>query len=122
MKIRIQDNSIRYRLTMSEVAAFSRDGVVESCTSFEQDEFRYVLKTKSHITGLTATFENNTITMWVPAKDARGWAKSTEIGFSNTVALEGGKELSLLLEKDFACLDETGEDQSDNYPNPRAKA
>jgi hypothetical protein len=25
-----------------------------------------------------------------------------------------------LLEKDFACLDNTLEDQSDNYPNPKA--
>jgi hypothetical protein len=32
--------------------------------------------------------------------------------------MENGKELFLLLEKDFVCLDETIEDQSDNYPNP----
>jgi hypothetical protein len=25
------------------------------------------------------------------------------------------------LEKDFTCLDETGEDQSDNYPNPKTE-
>jgi len=29
-----------------------------------------------------------------------------------------GVQLHLLLEKDFVCLDNTAEDQSDNYPNP----
>jgi hypothetical protein len=30
------------------------------------------------------------------------------------------QELFLLIEKDFVCLDNTFEDQSDNYPNPNA--
>ena len=34
-----------------------------------------------------------------------------------TFADESGT-VSILLEKDFACLDNTDEDQSDNYPNP----
>jgi len=29
--------------------------------------------------------------------------------------------LKLLLEKDFVCLDDTDEDQSDQYDNPNAK-
>jgi hypothetical protein len=37
------------------------------------------------------------------------------IGFENNY---GG--LFLLVEKDFTCLDEVAEDQSDNYPNPLA--
>ncbi len=38
-----------------------------------------------------------------------------EVGFEN----EQGK-LFLLVEKDFTCLDNVSEDQSDNYPNPLA--
>ena len=38
------------------------------------------------------------------------------IGFENRY-----EELHLLVEKDFTCLDNVGEDQSDNYPNPLAK-
>ena len=33
-------------------------------------------------------------------------------------AIGKGKDLFLLIEKDFVCLDHTFEDQSDNYPNP----
>jgi len=39
-----------------------------------------------------------------------------KVGFENA----DGK-LHLLVEKDFVCLDEVAEDQSDNYPNPLAK-
>ena len=31
------------------------------------------------------------------------------------------KKLYILIEKDFKCLDNTIEDQSDNYPNPLAE-
>ena len=41
-------------------------------------------------------------------------------GFQHKQALSNGKELFLLVEKDFVCLDNTFEDQSDNYPNPNA--
>ena len=34
--------------------------------------------------------------------------------------LSNGDKFFLLLEKDFACLDNTHEDQSDKYPNPKA--
>ena len=56
--------------------------------------------------------------MYLPEKDKLVWKKSDRVGFQHTMALEKGKELFLLLEKDFVCLDETIEDQSDNYPNP----
>ena len=32
---------------------------------------------------------------------------------------EKGDPLYLLVEKDFTCLDQVEEDQSDNYPNPQ---
>jgi len=120
MKIRIKGNSIRYRLTMSEVEAFGKTGVVSECTSFGKNTFYYALKADPGIKALSASFDNNTITLMLPEAEARGWAASSEIGFRNTLNLDGGGQLSLLLEKDFTCMDETEEDQSDNYPNPRA--
>lgn len=121
MKIRIQGNSIRYRLTMSEVEVFSASGSVEERTFFGDSTLVYTLKSSPAIDSLHATFEDNTISMWVPENDAKGWAKSARIGFEGAVPLQGNRQLLLLLEKDFACLDETEEDQSDNYPNPKAQ-
>ena len=56
--------------------------------------------------------------MYLPEKDKLAWANSDRVGLQHTIVMENGKELFLLVEKDFVCLDETIEDQSDNYPNP----
>ncbi len=111
---------MRYRLTMSEVEAFSKNGFYEERTDFGAGQFRYAVKAAPGRAELSAIFEDNTITLMVPADTAAGWARSSRVGFSNDMALPDGQRLSLLLEKDFTCLDETGEDQSDNYPNPKA--
>ncbi len=119
MKIRIKGNSIRYRLTKTEVETFSKTGSYQETTDFGNNVFTYVLKAKKGIDTLEASFEENTITLYLSDKEQSDWAISDRVGFNNTMDLPNGKQLSLLLEKDFVCLDETIEDQSDNYPNPR---
>ncbi len=121
MKIRIRGNSVRFRLSMSEVEALSQKGYFEECTSFPSGVFKYAIRADRGIDTLSASFENDTITLFVPDPDARGWAGSSEVGYRHDLDLPGGEHLALLLEKDFTCLDEREEDQSDNYPNPKAQ-
>jgi len=40
------------------------------------------------------------------------------VGFNAKMPVAENGSLYLLLEKDFVCLDETTEDQNDNYENP----
>ncbi len=120
MKIRIKGNSIRYRLTKTEVETFSKTGSYKETTDFGNTVFTYILKAKKDIDVLEAAFNENTITLYLTDKERSGWASSDRVGFSGTMDLPNGKQLSLLLEKDFVCLDETIEDQSDNYPNPKS--
>lgn len=119
MKIRIKGNSIRYRLTKTEVETFCKTGSYQETTDFGTSVFTYVLKAKKGIDTLEASFEENTITLYLSDKERSDWAISDRVGFNGTMDLPNGQQLSLLLEKDFVCLDETVEDQSDNYPNPR---
>lgn len=118
MKIRIKGNSIRFRLTKTEVETLCKEGLYEEQTEFKDHIFKYVLRSKNNISHLEADFKNDTIIMYLPEKDKLVWANSDRVGFQHSIVMENGKELFLLLEKDFVCLDETIEDQSDNYPNP----
>lgn len=118
MKIRIKGNSIRYRLTKSEVEKFCKTGYFEEQTPFGNQTLTYALRAKEGIVKLEADFKDDTITIFLPAREKEVWDHSDRVGYQNTVSLGQGKELFLLLEKDFVCLDETIEDQSDNYPNP----
>lgn len=119
MKIRIKGNFVRYRLTQSEVKMLAETGYLEEETHFGAGQkFGYALAAKVGISGLQASFENGKITMFIPADFAKNWFGEERVGFENEVEVAAGVSLKLLLEKDFVCLDDSEEDQSDNYPNP----
>lgn len=121
MKIRIKGNFVRYRLTKTEVEAFCEAGYFQETTQFNEKTLTYALKAKQGLEGLDAEFNGDTITLLMPSAEKDVWAGSNRVGYSNSIILKNGQELQLLLEKDFVCLDEVEEDQSDNYPNPRLK-
>lgn len=123
MKIRIKGNFIRYRLTQNEVKTLAESGFLSESTCFgpgEDQMFVYALQAKEGISGLEARFEGGKITLFIPMKDARNWYQAEQVGFENALEVAPGVSLGLLLEKDFACLDATHEDQSDKFPNPKA--
>ncbi len=114
MKIRIKGNSLRYRLTRSEVEKLAKDGYLEDRTQFINGELVYALqRSKDDI--LKADFRNNYITLYMPDAMISEWVSTDKVGFKS----DNGP-LYLLIEKDFVCIDNVNEDQSDNYPNPTA--
>jgi hypothetical protein len=118
MKIRIKGNSVRLRLTQSEVDNFSKNGMLEEHTAFGSNELIYALERKAAADELLASFEGNRITLFVPEKLSTIWTTTDRVGMENLMEIGDGKRLFLLVEKDWACIDRTDEDQSDNYPNP----
>ncbi|NAY92681.1 hypothetical protein GTQ34_12210 [Muricauda sp. JGD-17] len=122
MKIRIKDNSVRYRLTQSEVKQFCETGKVAAKTRFPEGDLCYQLIQNNEIDDLSASFNSGSISLMVPTHLAKNWHQNEIVGFQHEMKLEDGATLSLLVEKDFVCLDNTIEDQSDNYPNPKLQA
>ena len=114
MKIRIKGNSLRYRLTRSDVDKFSAEGYIEESIDFGMQTLTYALQ-QNRLNNLSAMFEKNKITLFMPKTMANEWWVTDRVGFESR---ENG--LHLLIEKDFKCLDNVAEDQSDNYPNPLA--
>jgi len=118
MKLRIKGNSIRYRLTRTDVSNLAANGYLEEQTNFLDGRFIYALQTDAGITELKATYSNNKITMFVPASFVKNWPANDVVGCNAKMPLSESTSLYLLLEKDFVCLDESTEDQSDNFDNP----
>ena len=118
MKLRIKGNSIRLRLTKSEVTLLAQTGSLNEQTEFGESVFRYSLLCKNKINELSADFKNGGITIFIPEAFVKEWAMNDIVGIEAQMKTNGIKELHLLVEKDFKCLDETTEDQSDNYENP----
>jgi len=121
MKIRIKGNFVRYRLTQTEVKTLGETGYLEEETHFDAGQkFGYALAAKEGISDLQASFEGGKITVFIPSGFAKNWFAEERVGFENEVKVTPGISLKLLVEKDFVCLDDSEEDQSDNYPNPNA--
>ena len=119
MKIRIKGNSIRYRLTKTEIDNFGKAGWLEEKTEFINDHsFHYRLERKAGINNLEAFFSGNRICIFIPENFSTEWINTDVIGFNHKMDIGDSKELFLLIEKDFVCLDDSFEDQSDNFPNP----
>ncbi len=68
---------------------------------------------------MEAIYNENKIEIRISKHLIASWATNAKVGFQYTIPIENKKELSVLIEKDFVCMDETVEDQSDNYPNPK---
>ena len=48
------------------------------------------------------------------------WAANEQVGLYDSLNLGSGRTLDLLVEKDFACLDVSDEENVDTFPNPIA--
>jgi hypothetical protein len=116
MKLRIRGNSLRLRLSRSEVAQLTRDGRVEDAISFGPSKLTYVLAA-SDVDRVSAAYESNRIVVTLPKNRADAWASSDD-----EVGIEHQGELGILVEKDWSCLKpREGEDDSDAYPHPEKK-
>ena len=80
MKIRIKGNSLRYRLTRSEVEQFAHTGFVEEKINICGNFLHYALKVTEH-KQLSAEFLNNRITLFVPELMSDPWVNTDQTGF-----------------------------------------
>lgn len=112
---------MRYRLSRSEVERFSTTGLIEERVNFGAAALSYALRSTT-AGELSATFSENQITLYLPAGLASEWVNTDKVGFDHRMTLKDTDEsLYLLVEKDYTCLENVAEDQSDNYPNPLLK-
>jgi hypothetical protein len=122
MKIRIKGNSLRLRLTKSEVEEFARSQRFEEkiCFGKNTDECLTYALEKSSEKQVSATFTKGRITVFVPEATAQNWVKTDQVGFEAEQKIDNQNVLRILVEKDFACLTpRKNEDESDNYPHPK---
>jgi hypothetical protein len=121
MKLRIKGDSLRIRLTQGELKQFVDEGRVEDRIHFgPRRALAYRLAIDPKASQLAASFNEDAIEVRVPEKSARHWSDTNLITLEATQS-EGGVDLKIFVEKDFACLQpREGEDESDNFPHPAA--
>ena len=117
----MKGNSVRIRITKPELEYFDREKYLEESVNFGSNKLVYALSSLEKPEVLSVNYENNKITLHLPPAVADEWANTERVGVESEIELSDGKKLYILLEKDFKCLDNTMEDQSDSFPNPLAQ-
>lgn len=121
MKLRIRDNSLRFRLSQSEVVQLNDCGAVSAETPFPgRALFSYTVKVGPDGAAPRAVLSNHAMVVTFPSADVARWTGSQEVTLR--AELDADQDtLVILVEKDFACLSpRAGEDESDMFPHPNA--
>jgi hypothetical protein len=124
MKLRIRGDSIRMRLKRGEVDQLAAGTSIVEETHFPNSVLTYRLDVSENRT-ISATFDNGNLSIAVPTSNVRDWASTDKVSLFAKQKLAGSDTLSVLIEKDFKCL-EPGhhrgcEDDKDTFPHPSAQ-
>ncbi len=119
MKLRLQDNALRLRLSRGDVRRLAETGAVEASTPIAPDAaVRYALRA-ADVPRLRAEVAGLTLTVLVPREWVDGWEDDVHVGFAETQDAGDGRALAITVEKDFDCLHRPA-DRADAFPHPDA--
>ena len=111
MKLRIRRNSIRLRLTISEVEWVAAGEAVSATLETAPMKFTYELKA-GQVDNVTVSFNEDRLAVSIPFEDAKDLARTERVGIRSS----GGPATLVVIEKDFGCAKpRPGEDQGDLY-------
>ncbi|MBX0291674.1 hypothetical protein K3G63_14580 [Hymenobacter sp. HSC-4F20] len=105
MKLRIEDNSLRLRLSEEEVHQFAEGGRVAAVVPLgptETDNLTYALE-RAESEEFRVTYGAGAITVKVPAALATHWTSTDQNGLAATLMVAEDKSLKILIEKDLDC-------------------
>lgn len=118
MKLRLNGNSLRLRLTRPEVMGLCEAGTVERSVDFGLGTVLiYRIQSRGVTDPIHAVFCNHSITVCVPPESVATWAAADEVGLYGQ---QGA--LKIAVEKDFRCLTRgLDEEELDAYPRPASE-
>jgi hypothetical protein len=124
MKLRISGNSVRIRITPSELKALLAQGTLDTSVHFgpaPDQQLKYALELCSDSSIVQAQFADMTILIRLPDNVARQWANTDQVGIEASQPIADGAELEILVEKDFHCLEgRLSENELDRFSNSAA--
>jgi hypothetical protein len=125
MKLRIKENTMRVRVSRSEVARLLTGDCLEETIHFTPEpvaKLSYALQQDQSLSRPTVQYTENRVAILIPADQVNTWGTTDQVGIAEDISLGNLWSLGLLIEKDFACLDRSDEDNQDTFANPNAGA
>jgi hypothetical protein len=124
MKLRILGDTLRLRLSQSDIAELGESGRVEDAIHFgpgASSALTYAVELDDGVDAVAARYGDDRITVRLPTAVGRRWIEGSDVGISGQDAIDADRTLEVLIEKDFKCLaPRPGEEEYDGFPNPDA--
>jgi hypothetical protein len=123
MKLRLKGNSVRLRVTRSELARLQAGERIQETVHFPSGstpKFAYALEIGSHSLPVTVTFMDEQIVVSVSQDQLASWSGEHQVGVYASLPVDETTVLEVAIEKDFACLDLSDADNIDTFANPLA--
>ena len=123
MKLRIKGNSLRIRVSRSELTLFRAGGRIEETIHFTaapEANLTYALESALQPSPVTVRYGSREVTVILSEERARIWEAPSEVGVYTTLDIGGAGSLEVVVEKDFACIDRSDEDKTDMFANPNS--
>ncbi len=119
MKLRILENSIRFRLSVHDLESLSEHGTISSSIRISHDRtFTYTLQSIDKISVLSSDFVDDEVLFCIPKDKIKRLCDPGEVGIYDAIKHNDLVLLNITIEKDFKCLTPRAEDESDLFPNP----
>lgn len=116
MKIRILDNCVRFRISKSELQQLTQGEAVSSSTQFPSNILHFTIRPSSNEFP-TVDYKKDIISLLIPTGIIKDLSDSENVGITELTNF-GSESLKIVFEKDFKCLTERSEDESDLFENP----
>lgn len=120
MKLRIRGDSLRLRLTKTDVATLVEKGTVaESMHMAPGASLEYRLTADRSLRDARVSLAGGVLEVRLPEGQVASWAGSNEVGIETRQKNGSHDGLLVLVEKDFPCLTaRPNEDDSDAFDRP----
>ena len=108
MKLRIEDDTLRLRLSENEVREFAAIGRVAAVVHFgpgpgQQLTYALELAPATDALAVRVRYDGAGLTVMVPHDVAIAWTTTEQNGFSENLPLAEAQRLRILVEKDLDC-------------------
>src|SRR5260370_15837109 len=123
MKLRIKGNSLRLRVSRSELAHFQAGGRIEETIRFAEApeaKLTYALESAVQSSPVKVRYRFHDVTVILSENQVRIWEAESEVGVYSNLDIGSAGSLDVIVEKDFACLDRGDEENRDTFANPHA--
>jgi hypothetical protein len=125
MKLRVKGNSMRFRVSRSELNQLISGGIIEETVRFapQPEAFlTYALESSADVSAISVRYHLQRVGVVLESNQLQTWSEPDQIGIYTSVAIGANDQLELIIEKDFACLTGSDDDNADTFSNPHANA